>query len=216
MKHLIQAAVLSVATVVAPVAVQAATISTLADENSTIFSWGLPDTAAYGQTFTLAGASTLNDLTFRINDGGTAVSFIAYVFAWAGSQTSGAALSSVSGATAGLNGMSSVSVALGNVALGVDQYVAFLQATSAGSAAWGSVAADPYAGGAFVFQNNGGDESQFGQSSWTSGWQGAGADLAFSITLDENMSPVPLPAGGLLLIGAIGGLAALRRRKTAA
>jgi hypothetical protein len=28
-------------------------------------------------------------------------------------------------------------------------------------------------------------------------------------------SPVPLPAGGLLLIGAIGGLAALRRRKAA-
>lgn len=27
-------------------------------------------------------------------------------------------------------------------------------------------------------------------------------------------SPVPLPAGGLLLIGALGGLAALRRRKT--
>jgi hypothetical protein len=30
-----------------------------------------------------------------------------------------------------------------------------------------------------------------------------------------SVSPVPLPAGGLLLIGALGGLAALRRRKTA-
>jgi hypothetical protein len=30
-----------------------------------------------------------------------------------------------------------------------------------------------------------------------------------------GLAPVPLPAGGLLLIGALGGLAALRRRKTA-
>jgi hypothetical protein len=31
-----------------------------------------------------------------------------------------------------------------------------------------------------------------------------------------DVAPVPLPAGGLLLIGALGGLAALRRRKKAA
>lgn len=31
-----------------------------------------------------------------------------------------------------------------------------------------------------------------------------------------EISPVPLPAGGLLLVGALGGLAALRRRKKAA
>ncbi len=30
-----------------------------------------------------------------------------------------------------------------------------------------------------------------------------------------DVAPIPLPAGGLLLIGALGGLAALRRRKTA-
>jgi hypothetical protein len=30
-----------------------------------------------------------------------------------------------------------------------------------------------------------------------------------------DVAPIPLPAGGLLLIGAIGGLAALRRRKSA-
>ncbi|MFN4128200.1 MAG: VPLPA-CTERM sorting domain-containing protein, partial [Paracoccaceae bacterium] len=107
-------------------------------------------------------------------------------------------------------------VALGNVMLGAGQYVAFLQATSDGYTSWGSVAADAYAGGAFVFQNNNGDESQFGQSAWTSNWQGAGSDLAFSMTFDENISTVRLPAGGLLLIGALGGLAALRRRKLAA
>ena len=33
------------------------------------------------------------------------------------------------------------------------------------------------------------------------------------LRVDANLAPVPLPAGGLLLLGAIGGLAALRRRK---
>lgn len=35
------------------------------------------------------------------------------------------------------------------------------------------------------------------------------------LNVDATLAPVPLPAGGLLLIGALGGLAALRRRKTA-
>lgn len=39
---------------------------------------------------------------------------------------------------------------------------------------------------------------------------GTGNSMEFS-----NVSAVPLPAGGLLLIGALGGLALLRRRKTA-
>ncbi len=51
-------------------------------------------------------------------------------------------------------------------------------------------------GGVLSFQNNGGDN--------------VGAVLT-SVTL----AAVPLPAGGLLLLGALGGFAALRRRKTA-
>lgn len=31
-----------------------------------------------------------------------------------------------------------------------------------------------------------------------------------------SIAPVPLPAGGLMLLGGLGGLAALRRRKKAA
>ena len=37
---------------------------------------------------------------------------------------------------------------------------------------------------------------------------------SWNITLSSDVAPVPLPAGGLLLVGALGGLAALRRRKS--
>lgn len=43
---------------------------------------------------------------------------------------------------------------------------------------------------------------------WTGSKRGTGFDVEVAAT-------VPLPAGGLLLLGALGGIAALRRRKTA-
>lgn len=46
----------------------------------------------------------------------------------------------------------------------------------------------------------------------TFGWTGRSGSSQVSV----RVSAVPLPAGGLLLIGALGGLAALRRRKMAA
>jgi hypothetical protein len=58
----------------------ALTVSTLADRDSTAFSWGLPDTAAYGQTFSLAGAENITDFTFVINDGGTSISYDSFIF----------------------------------------------------------------------------------------------------------------------------------------
>lgn len=39
-------------------------------------------------------------------------------------------------------------------------------------------------------------------------------DSTGTITLSTSATPVPLPAGGLLLIGALGGLTVLRRRKS--
>ena len=52
------------------------------------------------------------------------------------------------------------------------------------------------------------DSKQFLNFSWDDSTKGAGFDF-------EVVAAVPLPAGGLLLIGALGGLAALRRRKAA-
>ena len=48
-------------------------------------------------------------------------------------------------------------------------------------------------------------------------FEGSMTQAALEVTLNNRvLSAVPLPAGGLLLIGALGGLAALRRRKAAA
>lgn len=55
----------------------------------------------------------------------------------------------------------------------------------------------------------GDDTQQWLFISWTGSKAGAGFDV-------EVVAAVPLPAGGLLLLGALGGLAALRRRKMAA
>lgn len=47
-------------------------------------------------------------------------------------------------------------------------------------------------------------------------FEGSQKLAALTVKLNgEVLAPVPLPAGGLLLLGALGGIAALRRRKTA-
>lgn len=50
--------------------------------------------------------------------------------------------------------------------------------------------------------------SQVLRISWTDSFAGANFDV-------EVAASVPVPAGGLMLVGALGGLAALRRRKSA-
>lgn len=62
-----------------------------------------------------------------------------------------------------------------------------------------------------VFQQVGmfDDTAQKLQLAWT------GSQAGVSLNLDVDISPIPLPAGGLLLIGALGGIFLLRRRKEA-
>ena len=53
------------------------------------------------------------------------------------------------------------------------------------------------------------------EGSYLLSFSGVGTDESFGGLLDDvSISAVPLPAGGLLLLGALGGLAAMRRRKS--
>jgi hypothetical protein len=181
-KKAFAAACLASTAFVAPAMAQ--NISTLGSESSTLQPWGLPNTAAYGQTFTVANAGRLDRVTFRINDS-VGIGYDLRIFAWDPvlNRVIGPSLGSVAGTTPGAGVMSSVVVDTGGVALpSAGQYVAFLQATSNGSSNWGT-ADDSYAGGGYVFQNNSGDTSQWSGT----GWATSNIDMAFALAL--NLGP---------------------------
>lgn len=104
---------------------------------------------------------------------------------------------------------------IGAVALAAGDYVAFLQATSPNNATWGSIdTSDIYAGGEFVFQNNGGNPALWTTSDWSSDWQGTNYDLAFEMVFDENNNnDVPVaPTLPLLVTGIVLMFGARRRQ----
>ena len=205
----LSAIILATTALATPVA--AATITTLADENNAVFFWGQPDTTWYGQTVSFGSDVSLDSFTFRIDDNGTSISYNALVYAWDGDSATGASLFSSSDATTGIDGMTSYSTTTGSLGLTAGDYVLFFEATSNGNANWGSVTGpDTYTDGDFVYQNTSGGFIDIFDP-WIITFPTAN-DLAFSV--EYSVAAVPLPAGGLLLLGGLGGLAALRRRKT--
>lgn len=215
MKQYVLAAAMA-AGLAAPAA--AATISTLGDQNGTVWEWGLPDTTWYGQTVTFDAAVTMNSFTFRLDDIGRSIGYTAYVYAWDGSAAAGAALFSASGATLGASGFNDYTTGTGALGLLAGAYVLFWEATSEGAATWAAVAGpDTYDGGSFVFRNRwDGVEKlvEFGIGDpWTTDWIGSG-DLAFAMDYTPAVAPVPLPASLPLLGAGLAGLALLRRRKS--
>ncbi|GGF74862.1 hypothetical protein GCM10011402_29440 [Paracoccus acridae] len=191
-------------------AASAATISTLADENGTINSWGMPDTTYYGQTVSFGDNVDLNSFEFRINSFND-ISYNSFVYAWddENGRVAGSALFSGTGTTLATGEMTSYLIDVGHLALTAGKYVIFLGATSAGSSEWGATNDEAYDDGTFVFINTGG--GAFGSNSWTTGWN---RDLAFAVNYDEvAIAPVPLPASGLLLLAAMGGVGGLSRRR---
>ena len=201
----------------ATAAASAATISTLGAEDSTIGSWGTGATSAYGQSFTFAADVDFESVTFRINSG-AAINYDAYLYEMTGAAftdvTTGGVIASVSGVAGGTGTMGSYTADFGSVALGAGTYAVFFQATGGGASSnWGrTLSDDAYAGGTFLFQNNGGDASQL--NGGTLGFGNFG-DLAFEITYDSIVAPVPLPATALLLALPLAGLGFAGRRRAA-
>jgi Autotransporter beta-domain len=187
-------------------------ISTLASESSTLSPWGLPDTAAYGQTFTVGSATRLGNVVFRINDRGTAITYQMRVFAWdaANRRVVGPSLASTSGSSAGAAAMTSVSTNTSATLSGAGQYVVFLQATSNGSSIWGTAPGASYGGGDLVFQNNGGDTGQWSTVAWfVADDRFVSLDMAFALSFLPLLSGPTASEELQALLTATGGAARL-------
>lgn len=193
----LRAAFLGAASVVAVSAAHAATtIDTVSAWNGfeTIGSWGKPDTATYGQTFTAPVESRLDSFTFYLNNS-VATPFGAYVYAWNGSSITGSALyASGQLTTSGSGTLQPFTINTGGISLTPgSSYVAFFstsgyQALGGNQGRWGLVGSNPYSGGDFVYYNNG-DSFSLLTNSWTvASFFG---DLAFTM----NFSGLGCPVG---------------------
>ena len=203
---------------------QAATlIDTTPTWNGTqaISTFGEPNTATYGQTFTVGSDNVLNDFTFWLNDSTSQpISFAGYVMAWDGSKAAGSILyQSGQRSTTGAAGMEQFTFNTGGTTLASgQQYVAFLSASNFfdGIASEGSMGylGDVYSGGGFVFNNNGSNFSQLTTQAWEN--RLGPNDAAFRANFAAGSAQaVPEPSSSLGLL-AFGGFVAgkiLKRKK---
>ena len=212
------AAALAVAGVATAVSAQAATITTLPlwNGSSAIGGWGGSATNTYGEVLVAPGSS-LTSFTFEVNNRGRAANYVAQVYAWSGSTTTGspvgAALYTGSASVLGAaNGFQAVNVNTGGVAVTTGQRYEILLYDGSGDgvhAIWGltppfgvhpGVAGDV----GFVFNN--------GPSNVNGTFRDFGS-LAYSANFTGG---VPEAATWAMMIAGFGlvGIAA-RRRKVA-
>jgi len=191
--------------------------------SSSVIYFGEPDTATYGQTITTDATDTvLDSFTFYLsNVSANPSTFAAYVMQWdAGtSMATGPVLYTSSPMVSAASTPFTAFTVNPSVTLAPNtEYVLFFNVSNffdgfAEDVAWGQPQnQDLYAGGEFVFLNNGNNFGALTTSTWTTGWLGAGGDLAFEAVL----SPVPEPASlALMGLGAAGLLVVQRRRQAA-
>jgi hypothetical protein len=170
-----------------------ATINTFKKWDGSQFVWqfGCPNTTTYGQVITVpAGLTHLNKFTFTWANAAGSGSMVvrADVYAWDGSKATGSSLFEKKRAisfgdsifhleTFKPNGITVTPLAQYVLFASIDKD--FEKCTNDYILKWGAVDDSVYSGGTFVYQNNGGDESQ-----WTATpWNTFGIDLAFKAFL---------------------------------
>jgi hypothetical protein len=207
-------------------AVALTTIDTITgwDGTSTVSSFGIANTATYGQVVTAPpGETSLTSFSFEMNLPST-VAFRGEVYAWDsvnGRATGPSLYESAPTQTAGAG----FQIVTFNMAVPVtpgQQYVIFAsnskdQAGHSGAGSWGQVGGSPYAGGGFVFINNGPDPTQWTTGAWTENFLGAGGDLAFRAVFGGVAVPTPTLSEYMMLLMAvllaITGFVVIRRRR---
>jgi large repetitive protein len=167
------------------------------DGEGSLQPFGESNTATYGQTFTVQeGSNVLQSFEIYLNDqtNPDAVDFAFYIMAWDGEKATGSVLyESLPQTSAGADGFEKFTFNTGGLTLVPgQQYVAFVNASNffdglEGTAVQGTVwSSDPYAGGSFVYFNNGSDFGALTTNSWDS--FGGTTDFAFTavFTADSN------------------------------
>ena len=137
---------LAAALAFASTAASAGTISTLGlwDGSTFINAWGGAATNTYGEVLNAAGTS-LTSFTFQVNNQGVDTNYVAQVYAWSGSTTTGgqvgpALYTGPASVLAGFNGFQAVTVNTGGVAVTPGQSYAILLYDGSNdgvSAVWG-------------------------------------------------------------------------------
>jgi hypothetical protein len=208
------------------------TISVYADttisvpSNANINYFGHPDTATYGQTFTVPSLeNVLSSWTFSLqNHGGTDQNFKFFVMGWdsANMRATGSVLyqSGLTTITGGTTSMTDFTVNP-NVSLNSGgEYVMFLNESGLNGyngevVMAGNNSASSYTGGQFVFLNNGDNFGEVTQQTW-SDW--SVRDTAFTATFigGSNSGTVPDAGSTLGILSlALGVLGVLKRKRIA-
>jgi hypothetical protein len=161
------------------------------DGSQEVVSFGCPNTTTYGQVITVpAGKSKLDKFTFSwINSSTGSMKVRGEVYAWDGVKATGSALfeSAPRFVSFGDSLFHFETFKPGGVPVTAgQQYVIFgsidknfEQCKNNYILGWAAVADTAYTGGTFVYQNNGGDETQW----TTTAWNTFGIDLAFKAFL---------------------------------
>lgn len=155
------------------------------DGSQNVGSFGCPNTTTYGQVITIPkGMHTLKKFSFWWRGSGGSLVVRAEVFPWDGAKAFGGSLYESAPRTISYHDNLFHEEDFEPFFLGVlpgSQYVIFASIDKdyeqcSQILVWGDVADSVYKEGTFVYQNNGGDESQWTKANWTTTY---GTDLVF-------------------------------------
>ena len=207
-----------------------ALINTIPSWNGTSYfaDFGVPVTATYGQTITIApGSAVVSSFAFEIGYCNATITFRGEIYAWDGAKATGPSLFESPVMTQGASdSFQLVTFNTGALTLTPGVYVLFATTSkdqlTASKCRSGNVPDATYPGGNQVYLNNRADTSQ-----WTTvPWVAEPADLAFRVDMTPAPPPTPnvvqsAPAASptSLLLGFAGvialGLLGLSRLRTA-